>query len=212
MTKDTRPTTAAPVTQRARRTRTAEAPSTPLRITPDQLHSAAPEVYQSYQALIQQNGGGKQNITINVEACPQSPSEGGAMPTAGTLTGRATGQGMSYSDLVFYDLFEPEIGALYRKAWKREVTHQLGLDRAATGTPATQMSGGHAGTRSPTAQATRFGSEHRALPHYPQPTLARTAHIHRRRCTKPWLTLLIGLLVILLGFSGSALIAVALSL
>jgi hypothetical protein len=120
---------------------------------------------------------------------------------------------MAYSDLVFYDLFEPEIGALYRKAWKREVTRQLGLDRAAaTTTPDTRTSGGHAGTRSPIAQATRFGSEHRALPHYPQPPLARTAHVHRRRCTKPWVTLLIGLLVILLGFSGSALIAVALSL
>jgi hypothetical protein len=120
---------------------------------------------------------------------------------------------MSYSDLVFYDLFEPEIGALYRKAWKREVTHQLGLDRAAaTTTPATRTSGGHAGVKSSTAQATRFGSEHRALPHYPQPTPPSTAHVRRRRCTKPWVTLLIGLLVILLGFSGSVLIAVALSL
>jgi hypothetical protein len=119
---------------------------------------------------------------------------------------------MAYSDLVFYDLFEPEIGALYRKAWKHEVTRQLGLDRAATATPDTRTSGGHAGTRSPTAQATRFGSEHRALPHYPQPTLPATTYVRQRKCTNPWITLLIGLLVILLGFSGSALIAVALSL
>jgi hypothetical protein len=183
-----------------------------LRITPDQLRSAAPEVYQSYQALIQQNGEGEQNITINVEACPQSPLEDGAPPTAGTLPGRATGRGMLYSDLVFYDLFEPEIGALYRKAWKRKVKRQLGLDRAATATPATQTSGGHTGARSHTAQATRFGSEHRALPHYPQATPPPTAHARQRRRTKSWVTLLIGLLVILLGFSGSVLIAVALSL
>jgi hypothetical protein len=184
-----------------------------LRITPDQLRSAAPEVYQSYQALIQQNGGGEQNITINVEACPQSQSKGSAPPTAGALPGRGARSGMSYSDLVFYDLFEPEIGSLYRKAWKREVKRQLGIDQiAVTTTPATQTSGRHAGTRSYTAQATRFGSEHRALPHHPQPTPPPTTYVPRRKCTNPWITLLIGLLVILLGFSGSALIAVALSL
>jgi hypothetical protein len=213
MTKDTRSTTAAPVTQRTGRARTAEAASTPLRITPDQLRSAAPEVYQSYQALIQQSGGGEQNITINVEACPQNQSVGNVPPTTGALPSGAARRGMAYSDLVFYDLFEPEIGALYRKAWKREVTRQLGLDRAAaTTTPATRTSGGHAGARSPTSQATRFGSEHRALPHYPQPTQPPTTYVRRRKRTNTWMTLLIGLLVILMGVGGSVLIVVALSL
>jgi hypothetical protein len=162
--------------------------------------------------LIQQNGGGEQNITINVEACPPSPSEDGAMPTAGALPGGAVRRGMAYSDLVFYDLFEPEIGALYRKAWKREVTRQLGLDQAAAATSVTRTSGGHAETRSHAARIMRFGSERRALPHCPQPTQSPTNYVRRRRCTNPWVKLLVGLLVILLGFSGSVLIALALSL
>jgi hypothetical protein len=118
---------------------------------------------------------------------------------------------MSYSDLVFYDLFEPEIGALYRQAWKREVKRQLGLDQAAAATPVTQTSGGHAGSRSPTPQATRFGSEHRALPHYPCPAPSSTIYVRRRKCTNAWKSLLIGLLVILMGFSGSVLLVLALS-
>jgi hypothetical protein len=186
--------------------------SAPLRITPDQLRSAAPEVYQSYQALIQQNGGGEQNITINVEACPQSPSEGNAPAVGGALPSGTARRGMAYSDLVFYDLFEPEIGALYRKAWKRQVKRQLGLDRAAaTTTPATRTSGGHAGVKSSTAQATRFGSEHRALPHRSQPTPSSTMYTRRRKRTNPWMTLLIGLLVILMGVGGSVLVVLALS-
>ena len=211
MTQDTRPTTAAPVTQGTRQTRTAEAASTPLRITPDQLRSAAPEVYQSYQALVQQNGGGEQHITINVEACPQSPSEGNAPAVGGALPSGTARRGMAYSDLVFYDLFEPEIGALYRQAWKREVKRQLRLDQAAAATPVTQTSGGYAGARNHTPQATRFGSEHRALPHYPCPAPSSTTYVRRRKCTNPWKTLLIGLLVILMGVGGSVMVVLALS-
>jgi hypothetical protein len=118
---------------------------------------------------------------------------------------------MAYSDLVFYDLFEPEIGALYRKAWKREVKRQLRLDQAAAATPLTRTSGGDVGARSPTPQATRFGSEHRALPHRSQPTPSSTMYTRRRKRTNPWMTLLIGLLVILMGVGGSVLVVLALS-
>jgi uncharacterized membrane protein YfcA len=118
---------------------------------------------------------------------------------------------MAYSDLIFYDLFEPEIGALYRQAWKRQVKRQLRLDQAAAATPATQTSGGYAGARSPAPQATRFGSEHRALPHYPQPTQPPTTYVRRRKRTNPWMTLLIGLLAILMGVGGSMLVVLALS-
>jgi hypothetical protein len=181
-----------------------KAAATPLRITPDQLRSAAPEVYQSYQALIQQNGGGEQNITINVEACPQSPSEDGALPTAGAPPGGAARRGMAYSDLIFYDLFEPEIGALYRQAWKREVTRQLGLDQAAAATSVTRTSGGYAGARNHTGHATRFGSERRALPIYPSKAHSSTTSIRRKRST-PCRTLLIGLILILMGVAVPAL-------
>ena len=118
---------------------------------------------------------------------------------------------MAYSDLVFYDLFEPEIGALYRKAWKREVKRQLGLDQAAAATSVTRTSGGHAGTGSHAVHTTRFGSEHRALPHYPCPASYSTTYVRRRKCTNNWKSLLIGLLVILMGFSGSVLLVLALS-
>jgi hypothetical protein len=208
-------TTSTPTVHTAERNdRQAHAPSAvsaPLRITPDQLRTAAPEVYQSYQALVQQNGGGEQNITINVEACPQSPSEGNAPAVGGALPSGTARRGMAYSDLVLYDLFEPEIGALYRKAWKRQVKRQLRLDQAAAAIPVTQTSGGYAGARNHTGHATRFGSEHRALPHYTCPAPSSTTYVRRRKCTNAWKSLLIGLLVILMGFSGSVLLVLALS-